>query len=252
MLDEGWFVPIGFSIVASIYMDRQSTGVPNGITMADRAAGTAMIPESYARGYLEQAPSLLWLIGANLVAVLVGVRFYVEDMVDVPTFLWPLYIDSGVAVLLMALSLTTLLPFLGGDVRTATTNRVLAYLHTIAFVWLVKFGLWTVAVLLIGWEYYFPAAWAFFGIIITHLLFVVQAYLIPHYGRTTRGALFTALGLALLNDVVDYGLEYHPPMEYDPGLGVAAMSVGLTVLAVVLADRAFDRFASEETTSQLP
>lgn len=201
-----------------------------------------MIPERYAREYLEQAPSLVWLIGANLVAVLVGVRFYVEEMADVHTFIWPLYVDSAVAVLLMALSLTTLLPFIGRDVTNATTNRVLAYLHTIAFVWLVKFGLWTVAVLVIGWDTYFPAAWAFFGIIITHLLFVVQAYLIPHYGRTTPGALVVALGLALLNDIVDYGFGYHPPLEYDPGVGVIVVSVGLSVLAVVLAMRAFDRF----------
>lgn len=204
-----------------------------------------MIPEAYAREYLEQAPTLIWLIGANLAAVLVGVRFYVEDMPDVHTFLWPLYVDSAVAVLLMALSLTTLLPFLGEDIREATTNRALAYLHTIAFVWLVKFGLWTVAVLLIGWDAYFPAVWGFFGIIVTHLLFVVQAYVIPHYGRTTPGALALALALALLNDIVDYGFGYHPPMEYDPGVGVIIVSVGLSFLAVGLAARSFDHYNRE-------
>lgn len=207
-----------------------------------------MIPEHQARAYLEQAPSLLWLIGANLVAVLVGLRYYVEDMVAVNTFLWPLYLDSPVAVLLMALSLSTLLPFLGGDVREATVNRALAYLHTITFVWLVKFGLWTVAALLIGWEAYFPALWAFFGIIITHVLFVVQAYLIPHYGKTTRGALLTALGLAFLNDLVDYGFGYHPPLAYEPGLGLPLVSVGLSVLAVMLASHAFERFDGSAQT----
>lgn len=201
-----------------------------------------MIPEAYAREYLEHAPSLVWLILANLAAVLVGIRFYVEDMPEVNTFLWPLYVDSAVAVLLMALSLCTLLPFLGTDIREATTNRVLAYLHTLAFVWLVKFGLWTVAVLLIGWDAYFPALWAFFGIIVTHLLFVLQAYLIPHYGRTTPGALAFALGLALLNDLVDYGFGYHPPLEYEPGIGVIAVSVGLSFVAVGLAAHAFDRY----------
>lgn len=207
-----------------------------------------MIPEAYAREYLEHAPSLVWLIAANLVAVLVGVRYYVEDLPAVNTFLWPLYIDSAVAVLLMALSLTTLLPSLGTDIQNATTNRILAYLHTIAFVWLVKFGLWTIAVLLIGWDHYYPAVWAFFGILVTHALFVVQAYLIPHYGRTTRGALLTALGLALLNDVVDYGFGYHPPMEYEPGPGVITVSVALSIVAVIMAGRAFDRFDRSRVT----
>lgn len=200
-----------------------------------------MIPERYARYYLENAPSLLWLIGANLVAVLVGVRFYVEHMPDVPTFVWPVYLDSPVAVLLMALSLTTLLPFLGHDVREATTHRALAYLHTLAFVWLVKMGLWTVLALNVGFSAYYPALWAYFGIILTHLLFVLQAYLIPHYGRTTRGALLFALAIALLHDLVDYGFGYHPPLEFDPGLTMPVASVLLSVLAVGLAARAFDR-----------
>ena len=203
-----------------------------------------MIPARTARYYLGNAPSLIWLIGANLVAVLVGVRFYVETLPEVPTFLWPLYADSPVAVLLMALSLTTLVPFIGRDLDGATTNLVAVYLHTLAFVWLVKFALWTVAVLLIGFDYYYPALWGFFGIILTHLLFVVQAYLIPHYGATTPGALAFALGLALLNDVVDYGFGLHPPLPYEPGLAVPAVSVATSLVAVGLAANAFDRFRS--------
>ncbi len=200
-----------------------------------------MLPERFARRYLERAPSLLWLLGANLLAVLVGVRFYVESMSEVHTFLWPLYLDSAVAVGLMALSLCTLLPLIGEPLGRVPTNRALAYLHTIAFVWLVKFGLWTIAVLVVGWSAYFPAVWGFFGIIVTHLLFVAEAYLIPHYGRTTPGALATALGLALLNDLVDYGFGLHPPLEFDPGLGVPLISVTLSFLAVGLAWRAFIR-----------
>ena len=207
-----------------------------------------MIPDRYAAYYLENAPSLLWLIGANLVAVLVGVRFYVEEMADVSTFLWPLYLDSPAAVLLMALSLTTLLPLLGERMDEATTNVVLAYLHTLAFVWLVKFGLWTVAALNIGFPYYFSEYWGYFGIIITHVLFVVQAFLIPYYGRTTRGALVFALGLALLNDLVDYGFGYHPPLAYEPGTFLPLVSVAISFVAVGLAAWSFERFepATEE------
>lgn len=211
-----------------------------------------MIPERWARYYLENAPSLLWLIGANLVAVLVGVRFYVEHMAAVPTFLWPLYLDSPVAVLLMALSLTTLLPLLGRDLRHATHNRVLTYLHTLAFVWLVKVGLWTVAALNIGFSAYFPGLWGYFAIILTHLLFVLQAYLIPHYGRTTRGALLLALALALLNDVVDYAFGFHPPLEYEPSVGLVTVSVSLSVVSVGLAYLAFDRFESESPNGESP
>lgn len=204
-----------------------------------------MLPERYARRYLERAPSLVWLLGANLLAVLVGTRYYVETMPEVHTFLWPLYLDSAVAVGLMALSLCTLLPFIGDPIARVPTNRAVAYLHTIAFVWLVKFGLWTIAVLLVGWSAYFPAVWGFFGIILTHLLFVGEAYLIPHYGRTTPGALATALGLALLNDLVDYGFGVHPPLQYDPGPAVPLISISLSLVAVALALHAFPPLESD-------
>lgn len=211
-----------------------------------------MIPESTARSYLEQAPSLLWLIGANLVAVLVGVRFYVEEMVDVHTFLWPFYLDSPAAVLLMALSLATLLPFIGSDVRQATTNRVLAYLHTLTFVWLVYVGLWTVVALAIRPDLYLAdpagafALFGFVGIVVTHLLFVLEAYLIPHYGRTTRGALAFAGAVLAVNLVLDYGFGYHPPLEYEPGLALPALSVAIAAVTIGLAARALPPLASED------
>ena len=71
------------------------------------------LPRRVARAYLESAPTLLLLIAFNVALVLVGIRYYVETMPGVGTFLWPLYVDSPTATFLMALSLATLLPFLG-------------------------------------------------------------------------------------------------------------------------------------------
>lgn len=200
-----------------------------------------VIPERWAAYYLGNAPSLVWLLGTNVAAVLVGIRYYVATMPDVSTFLWPLYVDSPVAVFLMALSLATLLPFLGLDLDLVPRTRVLAYLHTLAFVWLVKMGLWTFVALNLGFGAYFPAAWAYFGIVLTHLGFVVEAYLIPHYAVTTRGALAAALGLSLINDIVDYAVGLHPPLRYEPGPLLAASTVTLSLLSVGLAALAFDR-----------
>ncbi|WP_338729693.1 DUF1405 domain-containing protein [Haladaptatus sp. DJG-WS-42] len=207
-----------------------------------------MIPERYARYYLENAPSLTWLIFANAVAILVGVRFYVETMPDVSTFLWPFYTDSPVAVFFATLSLMVLVPNLGKRLDEAPQNLPLVYLHTIAFVWLVKYGIWTALALNLGFSEYFPAVWAYFGIILTHLGFVGEAYLMPHYGKTTRGALASALGLMLLNDYIDYGLGLHPPLRYEPGLALPVLTVVLSVGTVWLASRAFDRYEPTETT----
>jgi len=191
----------------------------------------------YARYYLENTPSLVWLVIVNSVAILVGVRYYVETMPGVSTFLWPLYADSPTALFLMTLSLVTLLPFLGRSLDDVPTNLPLAYLHTIAFVWLVKMGIWTVVALNLGFDVYFPAPWAYFGIIVTHLGFVAEGLLVPHYARTTRGALAAALVVALANDVLDYAFGYYPPLRYEPGPALVVATLALSVGAVVLAAR---------------
>ena len=207
-----------------------------------------MIPRRHARYYLENAPSLVWLVVVNAAAILVGVRFYVETLPDVFTFLWPLYADSPTALFLMTASLVTLFANLGDPLDEVAHNRVLAYLHTLAFVWLVKYGLWTVVALHLGFWEYFPSLNNYWFIIITHLAFVLEAYLVPHYGRTTRGALAFVLAFLLVNDLFDYGFGYHPPLEYEPGLLLAFTTVALSFASVALAARAFDRLEPADAT----
>jgi uncharacterized membrane protein YpjA len=199
------------------------------------------IPRSVARTYLLVGPNLVALLCINALALLVGIRFYVAEMVAVPTALWPLFADSPAAIFLAMLSLATLLPAVGGRFDSVPVTRPAAYLHTLAFVWLVKTGLWTAVALNLGFDQYFPALWGYFGIILTHLAFLGEAALVPHYGQTSRGALAFALALALANDVVDYAFGFHPPLRYDPGLALPVASVGLSALAVLLAARMFPK-----------
>jgi uncharacterized membrane protein YpjA len=208
----------------------------------------AVIPERYVQEYLGNGPSLVAFLALNASAFLVGVSFYVHadpSFAAVPTFLYPLFGDSPTALALATLSVATLLPNLGRPVREAPVNRPLAYLHTLAFVWLVKYGLWTAVALNLRPELYvgFSAAalWDYWGIMFTHLGFVLEAFLIPHYGRTTRGALAFALVALLVNDVFDYGFGYYPPLRYEPGVVLVAATVALSVLSVALAARVLDR-----------
>ena len=201
----------------------------------------------YVEYYLGNAPSLSTLLVANGAAFLVGVSFYVHadpSFADLPTFLYPLFGDSPTALALVTLSLATLLPNLGNRVRDAPTNTPLTYLHTFAFVWLVKYGLWTVVALNLHPDQYVGAPgalWDYWGIMFTHLLFVVEALVVPYYGETTDRALAAALVALLANDAFDYVLGYHPPLRYDPGLVLPVATVALSVGVVVLADRRFDR-----------
>ena len=209
------------------------------------------VPERAAESLLGDGFSLPWLLLVNAVAFLVGVRFYVESdpsLREVHTLLWPLFGDSPAAIALATLSLATLLPNLGRRVVDAPVNRPLAYLHTLAFVWLVKYGLWTFAALTLRPDLYVgfsgAALWDYWGIVLTHLGFVVEAYLIPWYGRTTRGALAVALLALLANDVLDYGFGYYPPLRYDPGVVLIAVTAGLSALSVALASHSFDRLGA--------
>ncbi|WP_435197082.1 DUF1405 domain-containing protein [Natronomonas sp. EA1] len=204
------------------------------------------LPERYARYYLENAPSLVWLVVVNVTFTVLGARFYVDrGLADISTFLWLFFADSPTATAIGALSLVTLWAHVGEPIEDFPRNRVLAYLHTFAFVWLVKYGLWTAVALNVGFSAYFPEAYGYFGVIVSHLAFVAEALLIPYYGATTRGALAAALGLLLLNDLLDYGLGYHPPLRYEPGLLLAVATVALSVFAVGLAARLFPRLGAQ-------
>lgn len=210
-----------------------------------------VIPDRWAAD-LGTPSTLLWLLLVNAIGFLVGVEFYVSSLPEVPTLLWPLYADSPMALALATLAFATLLPNLGSHPHDGPVNLPLAYLHTLAFVWLVKFGLWTFVALSLRPDLYVfvsGALWDYWGIVITHLLFVAEAFLLPHAGATTPGALATALGLLLANDVFDYVFGYHPPLRYEPELTLPVLSVGLSVLAVALAWRAFEPL-SERTRSE--
>ncbi|SDY13578.1 DUF1405 domain-containing protein [Halopenitus persicus] len=204
------------------------------------------IRDRAAEEFLGDASSLLATLGICAVGVLVGGRFYVATMPAVPTLLWPLYADSPTALALVMLALAALLPTVGSGraARETPTNRPLAYLQTLAFVWLVKYGLWPLVALNRHADLYLgsPDALAsYWGILVTHLLFVALALLLPAIGRTTRGALGLALGLSLCNDVLDYGFGFHPPLRYDPGVVLPVVTVAIGVGAVVLANRSFRR-----------
>lgn len=207
-----------------------------------------LVPHRLAEYYLGNAPSLVWLLVADALGFLVGVRYYVETMPAVPTFLWPLYGDSPTAMAFFALSLATLLPNLGNRVHDAPVNQPLAYLHTLAFASLVKYGLWTFVALNLHPELYIgfgpDALYSYWGILVTHMAFVAAALLIPVYGATTRGALGLTAVFLFASDVFDYVYGYHPPVRYEPGLTLALATTALSVFALAAAWRLLPRLST--------
>ncbi|MFB6090242.1 MAG: DUF1405 domain-containing protein [Halobellus sp.] len=205
-------------------------------------------PERWVEYYLGNPASLGWLLVVDGAAFLLGVSFYVHSepsLADISSLLYPLFGDSPTALALATLSVATLLPRLGGSVTEAPSNRLLELLHTLAFVWLLKYGLWTAVALNLRPDLYVgftPALlWEYWGILVTHLFFLLQAASIPYYGKTSREALAVALGLLLVNDVFDYGFGLYPPLRYEAGALLVGITVALSFLAVAYAAWAFDR-----------
>ncbi|WP_336024989.1 DUF1405 domain-containing protein [Halobellus salinisoli] len=208
-------------------------------------------PERWVQYYLGNGASLGWLLVVDGAAFLLGVSFYVHSdpsLREISSLAYPLFGDSPTALALVTLSVATLLSHLGNEITEAPSNRLLALVHTLAFVWLLKYGLWTAIALNLRPDLYVgftPALlWEYWGILLTHLFFLVHAAVIPYYGKTTREALVAALLLLLVNDAFDYGLGLYPPLRYEAGVLLAGITVALSFVVVGYAAWAFDRHES--------
>ena len=220
--------------------------------MADTSGLRARVrrpfPDRWVEYYLGNPASLGWLLVADAAAFLVGVSFYVHSdpsLRDLSALAYPLFGDSPTALALAILSVATLLPHLGRPLDDTPSNRLLALVHTLAFVWLVKYGVWTAVALNLRPDLYVGFSptllWEYWRILLTHLFFLVHAAAIPYYGRTSREALVAALVLLLLNDAFDYGLGFYPPLRYEAGPLLAGITVALPALVVAYAARVFGR-----------
>lgn len=109
-----------------------------------RAAVRRRVRDAIAEELLGTPRSLAVVLGFTAFMLAVGIGYYAPTAGEVPVALWPLYADSAVAVALGGIALLSLVPTVrrGDSVTDAPTSRGLAYLQTVAFVWLVQFGLW--------------------------------------------------------------------------------------------------------------
>ncbi|ERG97895.1 MAG: putative membrane protein [Haloquadratum sp. J07HQX50] len=198
--------------------------------------------------YLGSQTNLCLLLCIDAYAFLIGINFYVlssPSLSDISPIFYPLFGDSPTALALAALSVATLIPLAGTSLDTQPSNTVVEIIHTLAFVWLLKSGLWTIVALNLRLDLYFGFSatllWEYWGIMLTHALFILQASTIPYYAKTNTIALVSALVLLLLNDLYDYGFGMFPPLRYDPGLILATLSVFITLSVVGIASWIFDR-----------
>lgn len=207
------------------------------------------IPESVAKTYLNQEASRALLVLANCFVVLVGIDFYLPQLLEHRNvLLWTVIFDSPLAVAWFVFSLFTLSG--AGSADAYRDSWVHDLLNTVAFVSLLKYGLWTVFTLNYFFTSYYPDLVSYFGSLFVHVVMAVEAFLISYYGRTKPWALVVALAWLLVGDVADYwfGLYPHLPVEQ---LGVLPeVTTTLSVVSVAVAWYCLDSSRESAATSE--
>jgi len=184
---------------------------------------------------------LAWLIAAvNLAGTAFGFWYYRAQFAAANPLAWPLIPDSPVATLFVALSFAAYKLDVDAD-----------WLHALAFVGLIKLGLWTPFVQVVINGQGGLATWLYQFLVWSHLAMALEAFVIHRYATFSVRAVAVAVGWYLLNDVVDYfvpvfgdvhhtwirgefvgGVADHALFAHDLA---AAWAVVLTVLATFLA-----------------
>ena len=170
----------------------------------------------------------------NVVGVAYGVYFYWDQLLHTPWYLLPFVPDSPTGPFLMILIYG--LWWFNGKTRSAT-------LELIAFVELVKYGVWTVIVFWLYRDAFFAPdrAQLTTTLLVLHLAEALQAgVLLKGMKRPPiRWAVLAAVWLGL-GDFCDYALGTHPrlPQGFDPALGAAvvpSITVALTIICYLAA-----------------
>lgn len=157
----------------------------------------------------------------NLLGTVFGFYYYLPQLREVSPHLWIFVADSPIATLAIALSLILYI-----------YGRNLKFLNAFAFISNLKYGLWTVFVLL----YYFESFWAtnsmpmYIFLLGSHFLMFVQAFLVLDYSDFSWSVFSISAVWFLLNDTLDYFLDIHPTLFVEHSHPVNAAMVSAYIL----------------------
>ena len=177
-------------------------------------------------------PVLSALISVNIIGTLFGIYYYIPQLLSTDTFFWPLIPDSPTATFLFVLSLIIL--FRNDFEKSGGLKNIL---YSLAFVGNVKYGLWTVYVLLEFMPHFTSvnSSLMYFFLLISHLGMFLQAFLLLPYIQHGKEFVIAPL-FYLFNDIVDYTFQIHTSLPEAQYLGskVAFVAYGLTISSFTL------------------
>lgn len=174
------------------------------------------------------------LIAVNILGTFFGFYYYMPQLAETSISLWPLIPDSPISTLLIALSFYI---FLSRGLEKLP-EKLETLVHSLAFIGNIKYGIWTVFVLL-KFQPEFMAINTvpmYLFLILSHLGMFLQAFLILEYIEISKKFLGLAVGVFLFNDLLDYILGVHTSLPETQGLYsiVSTVAFALTIFSGIL------------------
>lgn len=168
----------------------------------------------------------LWILFVvNLVGTIYGFIWYEEQLAEThPAFFRIFVPDSPTGSGLFTLVLLTYI-----------VGRHIPLLEALAGITNFKYGIWAVAIILIGWAMGNPIHWQHVMLVFSHLGMAVESVLYARFYKLS----WLVVGLAALwtlnNDFLDYVMDIHPwlPDVLDPYSGIVGLgTVLLSLLSI--------------------
>lgn len=168
---------------------------------------------------------LILLLICNLAGTIYGYDWYSGQLYITPRYFKPFVPDSPTASLFLCLSIITML-----------LNKHSAIINALAFVTLIKYGIWAVIMNIFMFLEQGEVTINGIMLIVSHGIMALEAmYFYPRFKVTTMG-LLVALVWVLINDIIDYGFGQFPYYDFIAShtIQIGVLSVCLSSIALIL------------------
>ncbi|MCX8202389.1 MAG: DUF1405 domain-containing protein [Candidatus Micrarchaeota archaeon] len=172
---------------------------------------------------MKDVKNLIFLFAVvNFIGFLYGVYYYSDVLEKWEPIFWILIIDCPLQALLVGLI------FL--DLSIENNLNTFKNLRNFAAVGSIKYGLWTMFVILFYYEFFLGSDFITYSILfLAHLGLFLEGFLL--IGKKMEGSeLILILVFYLLNDAADYLIGTHPVMPHEKIEVIAFITIALTLI----------------------
>jgi len=171
---------------------------------------------------LENKAIVLFLILINFLGFLFGIYYYMPQLGDTPQYMWLLVIDCPLYVVLFSI----ILPL---ELLERPLPDILKFITSVG---LFKYGLWTVIVILLHFDFFFsinPLAYSL--LLPMHVGMILESILLFSLFRSTTPSTLFVILFFILNDLSDYVIGTLPRI---PETWVQLLFLESVIVSVIL------------------